>query len=70
MRLSPEYSCQERSAQVSGRKGQKSGPLLSEVRSDVGPKKPSGCAVATTASIQLLALASAVASPVAMARST
>ncbi len=70
IRLSPLYSCQLRSAQVIGRNGQKSGPPPSEVRSAVGPKKPSGCAVATIASTQLRTAASAVASWVSTARST
>lgn len=52
-RASPVYSCHERRACSSGRYGQKSGPLLSAVRSAVGPKKPSDCWVARIASIHL-----------------
>lgn len=69
IRVSPPYSCQERSAWISGRNGHKSGPPFSEVRSAFGPKKPSDCPVARTASIQRRVAASAVASPVTIARS-
>lgn len=68
-RVSPSYSCQERSAWTRGRKGQKSGPPFSEVRRALGPKKPSDCWVVRIASIQRRAPASALASPVTMARS-
>lgn len=69
IRVSPLYSCQEHSAWISGRNGQKSGPPSSEVRSAFGPKKPSLCPVARIASIQRRVVASAAASPVTIARS-
>ncbi len=68
-RVSPAYSCQERRAWISGRKGQKSGPPFRDVRSAFGPKKPSACWVARIASNQRRTAASAFASPVTIARS-
>ncbi len=68
IRVSPVYSCQERNAWISGRNGQKSGPPFSEVRRGSGPKKPSERWVARIASIQRWVAASAVASPVTIAR--
>lgn len=68
-RVSPSYSCQHRSAWIKGRKGQKSGPPFSEVRRDLGPKKPSDCWVARIASIHQRVAAGASGSPVTTARS-
>ncbi|GFJ83066.1 hypothetical protein Phou_072460 [Phytohabitans houttuyneae] len=63
-RVSPVYSACERSAASIGMCGHRSAWPASDVRSALGPKKPSAAWVASTPSIQRRAVARRVGSPV------
>src|ERR1700753_3555223 len=64
IRVSPLYSWDVRSACSNGMYGQKTGPPPSDVRSDVGPKKPSDCPVARMPFTHVVTFDRSPASPV------